>query len=479
MADIRHMIRRAASGLLPLLCAAIPASCSYDDEYIDDNGGKATVQIAVMAREEGDLNTRADAVIEGSEVGTTGEYMHNLCVLIVGQDGVLKKKLLPDAEFLANPAAAAANVKSWLSGEFTLEAGTYTVYAFANIDTYYGEGWGSLTGLGEGESLTAKNIDVESMVLNDPAGKLNFAEGYFIPMSAKETVTVTDATRGISIGLDRLVSKVRMTINGKAGSKVTALAFGGYADKVALFAGGELGGESYDSVKVVTQQLPEDPTIPENGGLKVEDFYVNCSPSGHAFNVSVTTDEYSGVTYEAETVLSELPRNSIYPLTLQLNDYGLELEATCTVAPIGTAPIPITPSIEEDTYNIKVPEGCEFTLTVNGVKVNGSTSATEVSSCLWAIPEGGIDGIEFYGSTTNAKTITGHVSAEAGKTYVLTAEVAWTGTDAGYNRIYTINMITAGLEEFLNQIIPGNSGTRTSGFSLEYMRHEMLNMFKK
>lgn len=468
--------------LLPLLCVALLTSCFSDDEYTDDGetSGKATLQLTVMAREEGDLNTRAEAVIEGTEVGTTSEYMHNLCVLIV-QDGVLKKKLLPDVEFLANPAAAAANVKAWRSEQFTLDAGTYTVYAFANIDTYYNTGWGSLTGLEEGESLTEKGINVESIVLDNPVYKLNFDEGYFIPMSAKKEETVTPSTTGISIGLDRLVSKVRLAISGKGGSKVTALSFGGYANKVALFEGGTLpDATNYDTLKVVTDLLPDDPTIPTTGSLTMKDFYVNCSPAEHPFNVSVTTDEMSGVTYEAVTSLYELPRNSIYPLTLQLNDYGLDLDATCTVAPMVSYPVAITPTTAENTYDITVPEGCEFTLTVNGVKTgsNNTESAANVG-CTWAITSE-IDGIEFYGTTVETTTITGHVSAEAGKTFPLSAQVTWTGGTAQYKRTYTINIITTGLEDFLDKIINGGTTTRsTTTFGLEYMRHEMLNMFKK
>lgn len=273
-----------------------------------------------------------------------------------------------DDEFAGNTAAQQGNLKSWVSDPFTLPEGTYTVYAFANIDTYYDNLWGSLTGLQSGTSLTTLNVDIDNIVLDDPAAKLNFAESKFIPMSAKQTVVVTAATKSISIGLDRLVSKIRMSISGKANTKVTALSFGGYADKITLFSDKTLEGATYTTTKTIT--VPEGGwSLDNDGKLTIPDFYVNSSPDGHPFNVSVTTDEMNGITYEATTARGELPRNSIFPLTLQLNDYGLDLAAQCWVSPIGSLPVEVQITGFDNTYQIKVPEGCQFEFTVNGVKI--------------------------------------------------------------------------------------------------------------
>lgn len=444
------------------------ASCSFDDDIDQGGDGTATLQLSITAREEGDLNTRAD------EVGTNGEYMHNLCVLIVDGTNVVTKKLLPntDDEFAGNTAAQQGNLKSWVSDPFTLPEGTYTVYAFANIDTYYDNLWGSLTGLQSGASLTTLNVDIDNIVLEDPAAKLNFAEGKFIPMSAKQTVVVTAATKSISIGLDRLVSKIRMSISGKANTKVTALSFGGYADKITLFSEKPLEGEAYTTTKTIT--VPEGGwSLDNDGKLMIPDFYVNSSPAGHPFNVSVTTDEMNGITYEATTVRGELPRNSIFPLTLQLNDYGLDLAAQCWVSPIGSLPVEVSVGFTQDTYEITVPEGCQFEFTVNGVKNSGGTTTVTNPECNWNIPEG-VDGIIFESQTTNVKTIKGHVTASAGKTFDLSLLVTWKDNGATYNRTYTVKVLTDDITNF-----PFKSKTRTPEFGLDYLRHEMLNMFIK
>lgn len=473
MNKMKQHIYKAMLWLLPWLCAVPLASCSFDDDIDQGDDGTATLQLSITAREEGDLNTRAD-----EEVGTNGEYMHNLCVLIVGDNNVVTKKLLPntDDEFAGNTAAQQGNLKSWVSDPFTLPEGTYTVYAFANIDTYYDNLWGSLTGLQSGASLTTLNVDIDNIVLEDPAAKLNFAERKFIPMSAKQTVVVTAATKSISIGLDRLVSKIRMSISGKANTKVTALSFGGYADKITLFSDKTLEGATYTTTKNIT--VPGDGTLKADGTgtrgtLVIPDFYVNSSPADHKFNVSVTTDEMNGITYEATTARDELPRNSIFPLTLQLNDYGLDLAAQCWVSPIGSLPVEVQITGFDNTYQIVVPEGCQFEFTVNGVKNSGGTTTVTNPECNWNIPEG-VDGIIFESQTTNVKTIKGHVTASAGKTFDLSLLVTWQDNGATYNRTYTVKVVTDDITNF-----PFKRKTRTPEFGLDYLRHEMLNMFIK
>lgn len=477
MNKMKQHIYKAMLWLLPWLCAVPLASCSFDDDIDQGGDGTATLQLSITAREEGDLNTRAD------EVGTNGEYMHNLCVLIVGDNNVVTKKLLPntDDEFAGNTAAQQGNLKSWVSDPFTLPEGTYTVYAFANIDTYYDNLWGSLTGLQSGTSLTTLNVDIDNIVLDDPAAKINFADDKFIPMSAKQQVVVTAATKSISIGLDRLVSKIRMSITGKAGAKVTALSFGGYADKITLFSDKTLEGETYTTTKTIT--VPGDGTLKadvsgETGTLAIPDFYVNSSPDGHPFTVNIKTVETTGIIHDATAVTQRnvLPRNSIFPLTLQLNDYGLDLEAQCWVSPIGSLPVEVTVGFTQDTYEITVPEGCQFAFTVKGINIINGENTSYITNLTgtWNMPDG-VSGIAFDGETTGVTTVKGHVTASVGKTVDLSLLVKWQDGTASYARTYTVKLTTADLTNYPFY----SKQTRTPEFGLDYLRHEMLNMFIK
>ncbi|WP_295435608.1 hypothetical protein [uncultured Prevotella sp.] len=472
MNKIKQHIYKAMFWLLPWLCAVPLASCSFDDDI--DTGGDnapATLQLSITAREEGDLNTRV-----GTEVGQDNEYMHNLLVLFI-QNGKVVKKFLPDLRY--DEAAKVGNLKTWESEKFTLAPGTYTVYAFANIDSYFSTAWSSLTGLGENASIP-NDVNIDNIVLEDnPASKLDFVT-YFIPMSAKEDVTVTSDTRKVSIGLDRLVSKIRMSITGKPDTKVTALSFGGYADKITLFSDKTLEGETYTTTKTIT--VSGDGTLKADvsgttGTLAIPDFYVNSSPDGHPFTVNIKTVETTGIIHDATAVTQRnvLPRNSIFPLTLQLNDYGLDLEAQCWVSPIGSLPVEVTVGFTPDTYEITVPEGCQFAFTVKGININGgNTSYITNLTGTWNMPDG-VSGIAFDGATTGVTTVKGHVTASVGKTVNLSLLVTWQDNGATYNRTYTVKLTTADLTNYPFY----SKQTRTPEFGLDYLRHEMLNMFIK
>lgn len=423
---LKHIFRKALY-LWPCLCVVLAASCMEEEQCDTCSKYPVKVQLNITAEEEHSLNTR------NTEVGQNHEYINTLCVLLV-KDGKVVKKLLPDLS--ANAAAKTGDLKNYTSELFELESGDYTVYAFANMyDTYLDE-WPTISGLTKGDAVSG--VDFSNMVLTDPAGKLDFTT-YFIPMSAKQDVTVDASTRSISIGLDRLVSKIRINVM-PTDVKVNSLTFGGCADGVKLFAdGGTASSIAYDVKKTMNFTDPQS---------TVADFYVNATEeSGHPFSVELTTNEHSGTTYEAVTSRSELPRNSIFPLTLLLNQYGLKLEAQCWVSPIGHVPVPVKVSLDPDTYEVEVPEGCQFAFTVNVVQTSDGAVVAAPSS-KWTIQSSTIPGIAFDGNTDGVQTVQGHISATVGQTYDLGAEVSWTADGKTYRRFYTVRLTVGDITGF-------------------------------
>lgn len=422
---LKHIFRKALY-LCPCLCVVLAASCMEEEQCDTCSKYPVKVQLNITAEEEHSLNTR------DTEVGQNHEYINTLCVLLV-KDGKVVKKLLPDLK--ANAAAKTGDLKNYTSELFELESGVYTVYAFANMyDTYLAE-WSTISGLAEGAAVSG--VDFSNMVLKNPAGQLDFTT-YFIPMSAKQVVTVDASTRSISIGLDRLVSKIRINVT-PTDVKVNSLTFGGCADGVKLFADGTASSIAYNMTKTMNFTDPQS---------TVADFYVNATEeSGNPFSVELTTNEYSGTTYEAVTSRSELPRNSIFPLTLLLNQYGLELTAQCWVSPIGNVPVPVKVSLNPDTYEVEVPEGCQFAFTVNSVQTSDGTVVATPSS-TWTIQSSTIPGIAFDGATTDVKTVQGHISATVGQTYNLSAEVSWKDGEKTYRRFYTVRLTVGDITNF-------------------------------
>lgn len=474
MNKIKQHIYKAMFWLLPWLCAVPLASCSFDDDIdTGDDNAPATLQLSITAREEGDLNTRVD----NTEVGQNSEYMHNLLVLFI-QNGKVVKKFLPD---LSNDEAAkVGNLKTWKSESFTLAPGTYTVYAFANIDSYFSTAWSSLTGLGteEGKSLSDLGVDINNIVLEgNPASKLDFSN-YFIPMSAKEDVTVTRSTRNISIGLDRLVSKIRMSITGKANTKVTALSFGGYADKIGLFSDTQVNNMQYTCQHIVLNgEENQSIQLNDGGTYQFADFYVNSSsnnPNNSGYTVTLETDEKNGTTYTATTARKELPRNSIYPLSLNLTGYDVTLDLHCWVSPIGNVPVEVELSPDPDYYTCTIPEGCQFEFTV-GVTPSGTTTIADLKSA-WTFDKESVTGLAFDNYTEGDTTVKGHVTASAGKTFNLTFDVTWTADGNNFERRYNVIITT---DDIANFPFVQSQESPTSVFGLDYLRHEMLNMFIK
>ena len=451
---LKHIFRKALY-LWPCLCVVLAASCMEEEQCDTCSKYPVKVQLNITAEEEHSLNTRA------TEVGQNHEYINTLCVLLVKDDKVVKN-LLPDS-LSANASAKTGDLKNYVSAPFELVPGTYTVYAFANMSETYLSEWPKISGLTKGADVSADYFS--NMVLTDPAGQLDFST-YFIPMSAKQVVTVGASTRSISIGLDRLVSKIRINVT-PTDVKVNSLTFGGCANGVKLFAdGGAASSIAYDVKKTMNFTNPQS---------TVADFYVNATEDkGNPFSVELTTNEYSGTTYTATTTRDELPRNSIFPLTLQLNQYGLDLDAQCWVSPIGSLPVEVTVGFQPDTYEVDVPEGCQFAFTVNSVQAAGSSSSVTDVSSVWTIPDG-ITGIAFDGKTSGVKTVKGHVTAAAGRDFELNAQVSWKDASVTYNRIYTIILHTKDLTEFP---LP-TTGKQNSSSRIQYLSPEMLNLFIK
>lgn len=421
-----------------LCLLAVPAAlsgCQIDDEgpCADCAQGAAQLQVRLTTQQEASVRQT-----EQTEEGRDHEFISTLTVYIVDADGFVAHKIQPT--LTDNALARGGNLHSYLSEPFTLAAGRYTVYAFANIDMEYLPEWNKISNLDVGAQFPA--TDVATWVLSDPATMLrddNFTTR-FIPMSARQDITVTSATRSLSIGLDRLVSKVRISIDPQTvGAESVTLS--GCADGVSLLPGSTAPeGVAYDAS--VTRNFAE----AENGALP--DFYVNATEqAGHAYTVRLTTNEHSGTTYVAETERSELPRNSIFPLTLLLNQYGLELTAQCWVSPIGNVPVPVKVSLKEDTYEVEVPEGCQFAFTVNSVQTSDGTVVATPSS-TWTIQSFTIPGIAFDGATENVQTVRGHISATVGQTYDLGAEVSWTAGGKTYRRIYTVRLTVDDITNF-------------------------------
>lgn len=418
-----HLSRclRNAVRFLTLLCALALAACTQDDDAV--GGAPVEVRLAVTADHEETLPVRQTT---GEEAGDEREYMHELCVFIVDADGKIEHRVRPDLR--GDDDAATGDLKEWTSYPILLTPGEKTLYAFANWSTAADDEWTQLVHQTEGATFDVELLN--SIELEDPAAKINFDEGRFIPMAATTTATVTATTRELSIGLDRLVAKLRLRAQTDEGIGVVSCTFAGVASACRL-----LGTETAGSRTL--SYVPSAP-IEVNGSYVFPDFYINATYGTEPFTVTLVTDENAGTTYTAQTARTDVPRNSIYPLNLTLGSLVPNVVVCSWVSPIGSYPVEVKTNFDADAFTVDLAEGSQFAFSINGI--NGADGATDVSA-TWSLPDTTPAGVVFDGTTSDALTVKGHLTTlPVGSTFTLGVDVGWTNDGKRYGRHYTLTV---------------------------------------
>lgn len=481
---------RCALAAVPMACAVLLSSCYGDeaDGCPPDAGSAVPVKVNVSAGEIGDLNASRAG---GDANAEDGEFINTLHVYIVSHEGdnALRTFMNLSPDLTGSALAQKGNLTEWTSEPLTLIPGTYTFYAFANIEEYEGEygAEGTAVGIQEttGGQLLDDNFvigqvfsdeDINSFRLFNPAGKIDLDGGKFIPMSAKGELTITsdlNASGGIIVDLplERLVSKVRMTVgDGATLSSNASVTFSGCSQNVPLMAAST--GISRGSRGVSTTKSFE------NGSRQVE-FYVNETPAGDPFTVTLNTGKSGNgdvSAYVAKTQRTDIPRNSIYPLSLSFPEFAPQFTWESWEAAIGAVPVEVV--VEENNYIVKIASGNTFKFTVNGV--NGTNS--QLQSATWA-----------HGDVTNQITdiqignnaISGAISAgvPVGTLIPLTVTVNWRAdyTDAtsstetrNFTRTYNVTIETIDIWDTKYK-----PSTRSGSWRAYRLTPEVLNMFIK
>ena len=485
---------RCALAAVPMACAVLLSSC-YGDEYGDcpATGGDAVpVKVNVSAGVIGDLNgSRAGGDVNAEE----HEFINTLYVYIVNDDNGTPRvydDISPDLS--ADVLAQGGNLTSWTSGTFTLDPGTYTFYAFANIDNYVGE-YGSTGSTTQktgkqllddcfGATSTDSNFELRDGDLNqfrllDPAGEIDLDGGKYIPMSAVGTITVNgdlNASGGIVVDLplERLVGKIRLTVSD--GADVTddsEVTFSGYSENVPLMEG-STSSDHGDRTGEFTAKLSD---AEDTADGRLFSFYVNETPEGLPFTVTLATGNTTGVTtYTASPRRRILPRNSIYPLKLTFPDFSPEIEWLSWVAPIGNYPVEV--NVKEENYTVYIAEGAQFEFTVAGMA--SSTNTAKLESVQWTVPDDLADKITDVSNSGATLSATLSAGVGVGTDLPLSLTVSWwfaTVEETNPNlltRTYNVTIHTIDITG-----VEFKTGTRAGGsYGMRLLGGEVLNMFK-
>lgn len=491
-----HKIQNLLTRPLALLCcAALLASCYSEDEMdgcfpAAPEGGKATVRIGVTAERSGN----APELKAGSDGNAqSGEYIHQLCVLIVDEATQrLEWKFLSDGStdpvFATGSDAATGNLERWTSEPIEISTGEKTIYAFANWAGVQNTDWNSLIGLSVG--TTPVSSDPDQIVIADPASTISLGTEplQYIPMSGSIAVTVTANTGTISLPIDRLVSRVRLSLQLPEGvtlAEGASLEFAGCAQNVGLFR------TLTDEAQAGTHAAYTFPLNATEGTtaqtLTVGDFYVNETLLSQPFTVTLHTGNTTGagiVDYTAQTALIGLPRNSIYPLTLSPAETEPGLQARAWLSDIGDLPVEIVATADAETYLVTgICVGAQFELSISSITHNGSADI-DLTSVSWILPDGQ-EGIFLDGgvSTVQGATVSGYISADdhyIGQNRTLQAHVAWQEGGKTYERVF--NVVISNLFDMFDAV---EVGTRSAARGIltrsltDWLQPETLILFTK
>lgn len=330
------------------------AACSPDSDASDPGSitnKTYTLHFNLSPVSGSSASSRAETYTAGShntwEDGSKEENMKSWTVVFVKSDGTV-------AKVVKRPSVAEGKDKEDVVTVTGLEAGTYSVYSFANIsDTELG----TIT-----EGSPSPNFDSKSFAVNGNDMDIT-ANG--IPMSNKQEVTInSDGQPNVKkLYVVRMLSKITLKFRNMTGQDITINNVR-ISDITSNPATGTKNVKLLPATPVSSENVAQTPNLVENAksdefthaitsGLTVDktatdydtdnsrsvSFYVNESQAGNAYPYFVVTLETNvgSQRYFMYTEWYQIARNDHHVLKLALSDYKLRLKVE-DFGSIGSAP---------------------------------------------------------------------------------------------------------------------------------------------
>lgn len=328
------------------------AACSPDSDASDPGSTTNktyTLHFNLSPVSGSSASSRAETYTEGSpntwEDGSKEENMKSWTVVFVkSSDGTV-------AKVVKQPSVAEGKDKKDDVTVTGLEAGTYSVYSFANISDAE---LGTIT-----EGSPSPDFDSKSFAVNGNDMDIT-ANG--IPMSNKQEVTIkSDGQPDITdLYVVRMLSKITLKFRNMTGGDITVNKVS-ISDITSNPATGTENVKLLPAKPVSSANVPQAPNLVENAkrddfthaiGLTVTkdatdydtdnssvSFYVNESRAGNAYPYFVVTLETNvgSQRYFMYTDWNQIARNDHHVLKLALSDYKLRLKVE-DFGSIGSAP---------------------------------------------------------------------------------------------------------------------------------------------
>lgn len=327
------------------------AACSPDSDASDPGSitnKTYTLHFNLSPVSGSSASSRAETYTAGSpnswDDGSKEENMKSWTVVFVKSDGTV-------AKVVKQPTVAEGKDMEDDVTVTGLEAGTYSVYSFANISDAE---LGTIT-----EGSPSPDFDSKSFAVNGNDMDIT-ANG--IPMSNKQTVTIgSDGQPDVKdLYVVRMLSKITLKFRNMTGQDITVNNVS-ISDITSNPATGTENVKLLPAKPVSSANVPQAPNLVENAkrddfthaiGLTVTkdatdydtdnssvSFYVNESRAGNAYPYFVVTLETNvgSQRYFMYTDWNQIARNDHHVLKLALSDYKLRLKVE-DFGSIGSAP---------------------------------------------------------------------------------------------------------------------------------------------
>lgn len=398
------------------------AACSPDSDASDPGSitnKTYTLHFNLSPVSGSSASSRAENNTAGSpntwENGSEEENMKSWTVVFVKKDGTV-------AKVVKRTSVAEGKDKEDDVIVTGLEAGTYSVYSFANIsDTELGP-------IAEGSS---PDFDSKSFAVN--GNDMDIKNG--IPMSNKQEVTIgSDGQPDVKdLYVVRMLSKITLKFRNMTGQDITVKNVS-ISDITSNPATGTENVKLLPATPVSSANVAQTPNLVENAkrddfthaiGLTVTkdatdydtdnsrsvSFYVNESKAGNAYPYFVVTLETNvgSQRYFMYTDWNQIARNDHHVLKLALSDYKLRLKVE-DFGSIGSAP-----SLKDDgkQLNLIFHDLEEFHIVPSVTKYSDESSSVSFTNLEWKKLSESENGAESKAFTTIPNIVTGENRIEA------------------------------------------------------------------
>ena len=404
--------------MLALFSMLAMTGCSFEDDNADcqGNGEGEKMQVELRLTASANSLTRSystsDGVTRASWVDTNaaleGEMMHNCFVVIV------QNNKIQDI------------VKSDFTGEVeqtdmkaTAELGEAIFYSFANI-----------TPAELGINMSTSPADIESKYYKVEGNTATLSDKG-IPMSNKQTISITDKRQQIDLEVIRMMAKVELNFTNETGyglnvKSVKLTDITENADNNVSLLPKMEGGKVVPNINAAATYSDYQIQIGgtegkalANGGKLTTTFYINESVARNPnyFVLTIDTDKGTVTKRIAMTKWHQIARNDYLVIPVRLVDYRIEIEPQVFTA-IGVIP---ELKYEADRITATFKSYGEFHLKLHVYKRSDNTKLTNWTfksiRTLEADPAGG-EGTSIYDEEPyfekRTKTFEGYISPRNG-----------------------------------------------------------------